>query len=539
MDRDRTKAALAAQAAELEAKQAELERELAAVKAELEEERARRIAAEQVALRMKRDIERLERQLMGPKSERIIDPNEQPIPDPAGGDDGEEAEQDPDDEVQDEDSSGADLPKKRRNKRRKGGRRKVADMDELRTEEDRSKASEQLCPCGCGARGHCIGEDVSWRLEYHPAELFRIKSIREKAAFPEHVGPLQAPVVAPEPPTLSFALPRAMCGNALVAQIAIDKYADHLPLFRQERRFGRLGVSIARSTMCDWLMALADLLRPIWKHMNREVLAGTWLRADAASNPVKDATKVKGRVHRGHMWAYGNYETVLFRYTSDKLAATVAALFPGFKGTVLIDGASDFNLLEQADGVVRGGCWAHARRYLYEALKHNRKLALRGLGAIRELFLAERMVMASPVERRVEMRRELSRPILDGIRRWVTAELPKQVPQTPSHAALQYLDNQWERLEVFLTTPEIACHNNDTERDLRRPVKGRVNWHYYESPGGAKAAAVYYSLIGTCMLQGIEPLRYLVEILGRLDEPPARLTPHAIREEWLAANHPE
>ncbi len=185
---------------------------------------------------------------------------------------------------------------------------------------------------------------------------------------------------------------------------------------------------------------------------------------------------------------------------------------------------------------MRAGCWAHARRYFYEALKYDRKLALRGLGIIRELFMAERVVMKATVEERTALREELCAPILASIRVWVTETLPRQDPGSPSHAALQYVDNQWDRLQVFLTKPEIACHNNDTERDLRRPVKGRDNWHFAGSPRGARAAAIYYSLVGTCLLQGIDPRAYLVEVLGRMDEPASRLTPHAIREEWQAAN---
>ena len=102
------------------------------------------------------------------------------------------------------------------------------------------------------------------------------------------------------------------------------------------------------------------------------------------------------------------------------------------------------------------------------------------------------------------------------------------------HAALQYLDNQWPRLVVFLEHAAVASHNNATERDLRRPVKGRDNYLFAGSPRGAEAAAIYYSLIGTCLLQGIDPRRYLKEIAGRLDEPVSRLTPQAVREKWEA-----
>jgi transposase len=162
-------------------------------------------------------------------------------------------------------------------------------------------------------------------------------------------------------------------------------------------------------------------------------------------------------------------------------------------------------------------------------------LATRGLAAIRELFLAERVVMAAPLEQRLALREELCRAILARIRRWVDEQLAAVVPRSPIHGALNYVDNQWTRLCVFLEHAGIACHNNDTERDLRRPVKGKANFHFAGSPRGADFAALFYSLIGTCLLQGIDPRRYLLEVAGRLDEPPSALTPSAIREQWASA----
>ena len=501
--------------------------------AELDEERAKREAAEQAVLRLQRDLEKLKRQLIGPKSERVVDPNQLPLPvgpeeEPTGPDTASE-------EADDEEPTGQTEKKRRR---RKGSdRRDVSKMDHLIVEEHIAEVVDRLCPCGCGAEADTVGHEVAWRLDYKPAQLIRIRTVREKVVFPDHVGPDKATLVTAQPP-IAFALPKALCGNRLLAQIAIDKYADHLPLFRQEARFKREGIHLPRSTLCTWMMELSELLQPVWKHMSREVLAGDWLRADATGMPVIDKARSRGKAHKGHLWAWGNYETVLFSYTPDKSAPTVAALFPGFEGTVLIDGATDFNLLEASKGVVRAGCWAHARRYFYEALKEDKTLALKGLGIIRELFMAERVVMAAEVDQRQALREELSAPVLEGIQRWVREELPRQVPGSAPHAALQYVHNQWNRLRVFLSTPQIACHNNDTERDLRRPVKGRDNWQFAGSPRGAKAAAIYYALIGTCLLQGIDPRAYLVEVLGRLDEPPSRLTPHAIREAWQAANQP-
>lgn len=492
--------------------------------------RARVEAAEDAAARLQREVERLRRQIVGPTSERIVDPNQLPlpIPDPPTSD-----EPTP---TRDEPASTDEGEERQRNKRGRTspGRRNVEAMNHLRTLVFERAVEDRTCPCGCGAPAKTIGYEVSWRLERIPAEIVRHRLVQEKVAFPEHRGPGRATVVT-APCPVAYALPKALCGNGLLADVVVDKYADHLPLYRQSDRFAREGFDLSRQTECDWAMDLAEALAPIHRRLALEVRGGTWLRADATGMPVMDRSRTKGRVHRGHLWAWGNYETVVFTYTPDKTAKTVAALFEDFAGVLLIDGASDFNLVEKAEGVTRAGCWAHARRKLYEALSYDAGLALRGLAAIRQLFVAERVVMAAPIAERLALRRELCEPVLAGLRRWVDEELPRHVPRTPPHAALQYIDNQWKRLVVFLEHAEIACHNNDTERDLRRPVKGRDNFQFAGSPRGADAAAVHYTLIGTCLLQGIDPRRYLVDILGRLDEPPSALTPHAVRERWESA----
>jgi len=413
---------LEAELRRLQQENAALQAALVHTQAERDEERAKREAAEQVVLRLQRDLEKLKRQLIGPKSERIVDPNQLPLPVGPAAEPAEPATAS--EEQKDEEEQPAQTEKKRR--RRKGSdRRDVSKMDHLIVEEHVVEVADRRCPCGCGAEAHTVGHEVAWRLDYKPAQLIRIKTVREKVVFPDHVGPGEATLVTAEPP-IAFALPKALCGNRLLAQIAVDKYADHLPVYRQEARFKREGIHLPRSTQCTWMMDLSELLQPVWKHISREVLAGDWLRADATGMPVIDKARSRGKAHRGHLWAWGNYETVLFNYTPDKTAPTVAALFPGFEGTVLIDGATDFNLLEASNGVVRAGCWAHARRYFYEAMKEDKTLALKGLGIIRELFMAERVVMAADVDERKALREELSAPVLEGIQRWVREELPRQ-----------------------------------------------------------------------------------------------------------------
>lgn len=531
---------------ELRALLAERDTQLAAARREADELRARLEAAEEGALRLERELAKLRRELAGPTSERL-DPNRIVPPEPpepeggvaSVGEPAGEADASPDEKPSEKD------PKKGKRgpydwkKRTKNRRRDISEMDELETIVHESKVTDRACPCGCGAQAVTLGYDESWRIEKIPARLVRHRNLQEKVAFPEHgkrTG-LTAPIVT-APPPVPYALPKAMCGNQLLAEIAVDKYCDHLPTYRQSERFAREGIELPRSTLVGWLMEFAELLRPIPKWLGDQVRGGGWVRADATGMPVLDPPNVKGKAHHGHIWAWGNYESVIFEYTDNKRAETVAALFEGFKGVVLIDGATDFNLLEKAEGVVRAGCWAHARRKFYEALPYDAKRSLRALGVIRQLFLAERVVLAAPLGERVALRRELCRPILEGLRAWVDEELPKTVPKQPIHAALQYLRNQWPRLLVFLSHAEVAAHNNATERDLRRPVKGRDNYLFAGSPRGADAAAIYYTLVGTCLLQGIDPKRYLVDIAGRLDEPASRLTPQAVREAWEAARAP-
>lgn len=531
--------------AERDAQLAERDTQLKAVRLEAEELRARLAAAEDGAVRLERELAKLRRELAGPRSERL-DPNRIIPPEPPGAEPTSDTAigepgattgaEEKTEEERKEEAKKAGKRKLNWKNRTKNRRRDISEMDELDTVVHVSPVTDRLCPCGCGAPAVTIGEHVSWRIERIPARLVRHKIVEEKVAFPGHGKVSDDPAtIVTAPPPVAYALPKAMCGNQLLAEIVVDKYADHLPAYRQSDRFAREGIDLPRSTLVDWLMEFAELLRPIVKWLADQVRGGGWLRADAGGMPVLDPAKTKGSAHHGHIWAWGNYDTVIFQYTDNKRAETVAALFEGFKGVVVIDGATDFNLLEKADGIVRAGCWAHARRKFYEALPYDAKRSLRALGAIRQLFLAERVVLAAPLDQRLALREELCRPMLNGIRAWVDEELPRAVPRQPMHGALQYLDNQWPRLEVFLSQAEIACHNNATERDLRRPVKGRENYLFCGSPRGADNAAVYYTLIGTCLLQGIDPKRYLVDIAGRLDEPAARLTPQAVREEWEAA----
>lgn len=524
---------LAEENARLRAALLERDRTVAQLDATVADLRVRLAAAEEAAQRLQRDIEKLKRQVQvaATRSERVVSPTDEPPPTPPAGD----PPQPPDDGAEAEASQGKPSSERKKRKPRSEtkdkphGRRDLAELD-LREVLIRGEVPEG-CTCSkCGKGLKSMGPQVSYRVELVPAHYVRHRIEVDQCVCPDHP---EIGVVTGTLP-VSYALPRAMCGNQLLSQVIVDKYADHLPLARQEGRFERSGFPIARATLCDWMMATADLVAPIVQQVSLQVRARAWVRSDATGVPVRK-DELKGRTHLGHLWCYGNHELVVFEYTPDKRAETVAALFVGFQGTVVIDGATDFNLLERTEGVERAGCWAHARRYFYEALKADSRRATEALVHIRKLFLAERIVMAAPEHQRLTLRDELCKPILDGFRVWIDELFPQLEPKSPLHAAVQYVRNQWKRLIVILRNPGIPAHNNDSERDLRKAVTGRRNWLVAGNERGAKAMAKFYTLIGSCLLQGIDPRAYFNEILGRLDEPATKLTPAAIREQWEEA----
>lgn len=420
----------------------------------------------------------------------------------------------------------SDAPEK---KRRGGGKGRRKAKDDTSVPKRRVEASVPAEPCAvCGGELKRIGEAVSYRYEWVPGHFEKLEVVRPKCACPS--CPSEGVVVADSP--LPFALPKAMCGNALLARVLTDKFVDHLPLNRQAKRIQRDGLELSLSTLCGWVRQGADALKPIAERIHTEVMAGDWMRADATGLPVIDGKRVKGKTHHGQLWCYGNHEHTVFRYTPDKQGRTVRKLLGDFRGTLLVDGASDFNLVVQSGGLERAGCWAHARRKFYDARTTDPAVAARALATIRRLFMVERLARDEPDDERQRIRAEMTQPLLDDFKVWLADQSQRHPPRSPLGRAIGYSLRQWDRLVVFLQNGQLPAHNNDTERDLRQPVVGRKNWLFAGSEGGAHSAAVLFTLAGSCLLQGICPQSYLRDVFERLDTDPARkLTPAAIRIE--------
>ena len=253
---------------------------------------------------------------------------------------------------------------------------------------------------------------------------------------------------------------------------------------------------------------------------------------DDTGFPVQDGCD--GALRKGRLWAFTDQAQVFYAFTATKEGIYPAELLEGFQGELLlVDGGSEFNKVVRDQDLSRGGCWSHLRTYFFHARHHHPVEAALALGTIRDLFALEKTLRGRPPEEIRAARQERAKPLIDGFFRWVKALSSTVRPKSKLGKATTYARNQKAALRLHLEHGDLPMHNNLSELMLRQAVVGRKNWLFARSEGGADAAATIYTLVGSCMLQGIDPHEYLVDILTRLPDYPStrvnELTPQAWR----------
>ncbi|HEY6326784.1 MAG TPA: IS66 family transposase [Candidatus Cybelea sp.] len=391
------------------------------------------------------------------------------------------------------------------------------------------------CPC-CGTAKVHIGEETSSRLDWRPASLVHVQIARMKyapACKCEEGGVVIASVPDAAP------IDRGLAGPGLLAHVVVSKYADHLPLHRLEDGFERQGVHIARSTMCDWVEQVADLLRPITDAMAKASLSAHRIHTDDTGIPIL----APGSTHKGHVWVYvADDDYVVFRYTPRRKSDGPREFLKGYTGYVQADAANLYDrLFGDAEGAGEDeaakevGCWAHARRRFFDAQLTDRDRALIGLGFIKKLYEADRIVMKLPPARRTAERQRVCTPVLEAFKTWLDADALVVLPKAPIAEAIGYARNQWGALTRFLEDARLKLDNNIAERQLRRVAVGRKNWLFAGSENGAERGCVLYSLLATCKLHGVNPFDYLRDVIMKVGSHPARdvleLSPKAWKQK--------
>jgi transposase len=373
--------------------------------------------------------------------------------------------------------------------------------------------AERVCG-GCGREKRHIGVDVTRTLEYVPAHFVEHEYHLDKYAC----GSCKVGVTTAEAPPK--VIERSAADASLLAHVVVSKYADHTPLHRLHRIYGRSGVSIPVSTLGDWVAGVGDRLQPLVDALEKRVLRAHVVRTDATGLRVLDPT-TPANIQRGTIWDYvGDDRDVVFRYTETGDGESGPWSFlKGRTGYVQADAASVFDRLYngQAASAIEVGCWAHARRRFVSLADSDCRVAY-ALQLIRRMYRVEQLADAQslPPEDRAKLRRERSSPILDKLKRWLVTTYDKEPPSSTLAKAAGYCLNQWTALTRFLEDGRLSLDNNICEQQLRDIALGRKNFLFAGSHDAARRAAVLYSLIRTCAQHGVPPLPYLTDVLRKL-----------------------
>lgn len=377
---------------------------------------------------------------------------------------------------------------------------------------------ESVCSC-CSGTLHRIGEDVSRRLDVVPAQYRVIVTRRPKYACRACEGTV---VQAPAPPRL---IDGGLPTERLVAQVIVDKYADHVPLYRQAQAFARQGVTLNRSTLAHWTGYAAGELKPLWEHIRSRLLTAPRLFVDETKAPVLDPGR--GRTKSGYFWAVAQDQrgwagtdppAVAYTYAPGRGADHAATLLKDFAGVLQTDGYAAYKTLaSRRNDVILAHCWAHVRRKFFDLAKGGSAPAAdRVLGLIGVLYGIEQAIRGQPSDARRETRRERSRPVLDELHSFLCEHLRKVPGSSVIAEAIRYVLTRWEGLVMFVDDGHLELDTNPVERSMRPIALNRKNALFAGSDDGAEHWAILATLIECCKLNGVNPADYLEDVISRL-----------------------
>lgn len=370
--------------------------------------------------------------------------------------------------------------------------------------------------CSCGKHLIRIGEEISEQLKYIPAQISVIRHVRPKYAC----KPCQENVKIASMPLLL--LPKSIATPELVAHVIISKYCDHLPLYRQEAIWERMEVDMPRSSLCGWVLKTAELCEPLVRLLQKNIITYDYSQADETTVQVLNEVG-RDNCTKSYMWVYrggGDQPNIVYEYQETRGGYHAQRFLTGFKGYLQTDAFSGYNWAHDTNEIVPVGCHAHARRP-FAALAKTQKtpgLAHEALKFYRKLYAVEKEARENNLssEARYQLRQKKSIPVLDAFKKWLDHHLPKTSEQGALGKAIRYCIAHWVELNNYLKDGRIEIDNNLVENAIRPFALGRKNWLFNGSPSGAKAGAIFYSLIETCKANNVEPYQYLCAMLNRI-----------------------
>lgn len=372
----------------------------------------------------------------------------------------------------------------------------------------------ESCTCGqCGQEMVLIGEDVSEQLDVEPAKFFVHRHIRPQYAC----RGCQTVAAAPIPPAV---IDGGMAAVGLLAWVIVGKYLDHLPLYRLEGIAARDGVTLARSTLAEWVGRLGVALTPLAERLAERLRQRAILHAD--ETPVRQLDPGSGKTHRAYLWAYRSNALdtgppiVVFDYQTSRSGEHARNFLGGWRGSLMVDDFGGYKALFTA-GIVELGCLAHARRKFFD-LNHAQPnaIAQEVLVRIAALYEIERRGREMGIEERTVLRQGEAAPLLDSLHAWLKATRVTVANGGGTAKAIDYSLKRWPALARYASDGALPIDNNPVENAIRPVCLGKKNWLFVGSERAGKRAAALQTLLATATLNGLDPAAWLRDTLERL-----------------------
>lgn len=380
-------------------------------------------------------------------------------------------------------------------------------------------AEDRACPC-CKEPRVEISASVREVIEIVPAQVKVIRHVRPVYACPACRNQI---VRAPGP---SLPLGKSYAGASLLAMVAVSKFCDHAPLYRQESILTRSGIDLSRSTLCTWLGEGAELIAPLVDLMQAEMLLSSVIQTD--DTPLPTLGVVPGRAKEGRLWVYLGDKThrhVIFEFTTSREGKWPQRRLEKFQGFLQSDAYAGYAPLHESGRVTEVACWAHARRKFHESRDLAPGFCLEVMQRIGSLYAIEGDARKQDLNasQRAALRAEKSRAILEDLLKFLEIKRTDHLPKSPVRAAIEYVLSRTRAFTRYLDHGELEIDNNACERALRCVAIGRKNWLFAGSAFGGERAAAWFTLIASARLAEVEPWHWLTDTLTRL----AKLRDHA------------
>ena len=386
------------------------------------------------------------------------------------------------------------------------------------------------CQCGCQLKR--IGEDVCEKLDFIPGEFTVERHVRGKWACGSCETLIQAPVPAQ-------VIDKGIPTSGLLAHVLVAKYADHLPLYRQETIFGRAGHAIPRSTLAQWVGKSGVALQPLANALREALIRQSTLHAD--ETPVPMLSPGKKKTHQAYIWAYAStsqsaLQAVVYEFAPSRAGKHAREFLQDWQGKLVCDDFAGYKA-GFAQGMIEIGCWAHARRKFYDLDAAGKStIAKQALSYIGQLYEIETGAKALTPPQRQTVREEKAAPIIDELYEWMIAQRQRVPKGSATSKAIHYSLKRWPALVRYLDDGEVPIDNNWVENQIRPWALGRKNWLFAGSLRSGQRAAAIMSLIQSAKLNGHDPYAYLKDVLLRLPTQRASAIDELLPHNWVATD---